>query len=129
VVVVRAAAGFDANCRFSPYAAFVFVDGAYAGSLSPHPAWPRTDGALQSAALGARGEIAAVYERYGPDTPLCCPTETVRVVFSADRGPDGPVIVPSPERVRVGPDGAVIAGPAGVGDGAPPAPSAAPPAS
>jgi hypothetical protein len=105
VTIVRATGGFDANCRPAPYSAFVFVDGEYAGRLTPAASWPRTDGALVSATMSSGGNVLATYDRYGPTTPLCCPEGSVQVVFTPERTADGPVVRAKPERLRFGPDG------------------------
>src|SRR5262249_13967265 len=44
VVVVRATAGYDGMCRPLQYQDFAFVNGVFAGTLSPHPMDSRTDG-------------------------------------------------------------------------------------
>lgn len=103
VTMIEAAAGFDAMCRFSPYMVFLFVDGVYAGTVTPVQTWPRGDGALASASLGAGGAVFATYLRYDEADPLCCPREMIRVAFAAERTPDGPVMLPG-ERTRLDPE-------------------------
>lgn len=106
--IVRAAGGFDGNCRPSPFTAFFFVDGRYAGRSAPIPAWPRTDGALASATVASGGAVIARYDRHGPNGPMCCPDGATIIIFAVDQTPDGPVMRPNPGRTLVAPDGRMI---------------------
>jgi len=75
--IVEAASGFDGMCRWAGYNAFVFVDGTYAGTLSPTPMDALIDVHLYSA-----GAISGTFSRYTPDDPLCCPTRTSSATYS-----------------------------------------------
>lgn len=92
VVVIRGTASYDGMCRPRQYQAFVFVRGAFAGTLSPQPMDSRSDGALGQVFLQNDRQLIAEYERYGRSDPLCCPSRTTRVVF--DIGNAGPVVRP-----------------------------------
>jgi hypothetical protein len=46
VQIVRGLAGYDGMCRPVEYQAFVFVDGQFAGTMSPAPMDSRSDGSL-----------------------------------------------------------------------------------
>jgi hypothetical protein len=94
VSVVQGTLGFDANCRPVVYQIFVFVDGAFAGTLAPEPMLPRTDGALVNFGLGSDG-VSALYDRYAPSDALCCPSAQTRVRFAVERPPAGPVVTPT----------------------------------
>lgn len=94
--VVHAAQSFDANCRPMDYQGFVFVDGVFAGTISPQPMLSRTDGAAVDVYLAQADHITVVYTRYGPNDPLCCPARTDYVNFAMQRAADGPVAVPQP---------------------------------
>ena len=60
-------------CRPLGYNGFVFVDGAFAGTISPEPMDPRTTGAGSITGL-QNGRINARYVRYAATDPLCCPS-------------------------------------------------------
>ncbi len=83
---------FDAMCRPVPYQQFVFVDGVFAGTLAPAAMAPRTDGALTDAHIRGADSLYAVYDRYAPSDPLCCPSGKTTVIFTIERTPDGPVV-------------------------------------
>ena len=80
ILVVRGTAGYDGMCRPHPYQDFVFVRGAFAGTLSPQPMESRSDGALNGVFLQS-GRVTGEYARYAPADPLCCPSRTTSVVF------------------------------------------------
>lgn len=92
VIVVRGAAGHDGMCRPLQYQDFVFVDGAFAGTLSPAPMDSRTDGALSGVSLSSGTRLTAEYTRYTSSDALCCPSRITRVVFEIPKsGPVRPV--------------------------------------
>jgi hypothetical protein len=97
VQVVRGLAGYDGMCRPLQYQEFVFVDGAFAGTISPTPMDSRADGAgdvdgLTSTESGA--QLTATFRRYSPEDPLCCPSATSSVTYGVDRA-SAPRIVPA----------------------------------
>ena len=96
VSVIRAAQGLDANCRPMNFQWFVFVDGAFAGTLSPDLMQSRTDGAVSHVELARPDEIGVEYVRYRPSDVLCCPSRVDGVVFGIERTTDGPVVTPEP---------------------------------
>lgn len=86
ILVIAAAAGFDGMCRPLQYQYFVFVRGAFAGTLSPGLMNSRTDGALNRVSFHPSGNTLDVqYLRYAPGDALCCPSRTANVVFEIDR--------------------------------------------
>lgn len=87
VVVVRAASAYDGMCRPFQFQAFVFVQGRFAGTLSPGLMDSRSDGALSQAFLYDGESLMAEYQRYAPADPLCCPSRTTSVRFAIDRTP------------------------------------------
>ena len=93
ITLVGGFLGFDAMCRPVPYQQFVFVDGEFAGTLAPEPMVPRADGALTDAGINAADRVYAVYTRYAPTDPLCCPSGETAVTFSVERTGNGPVVV------------------------------------
>jgi len=102
-VVVTAATGADGMCRPLGVQGFVFLDGRFAGTLSPHPMDSRTDGILGRVQLfGAT--LRADFRRYSATDPLCCPSRTSTVSYRLETSADGPVLVPSGvETVRTPP--------------------------
>jgi len=82
MLVIGGTAGYDGMCRPRQYQNFVFVDGVYAGTLSPRLMDSRMDGALERVFLQGAGRLTADYARYGEKDALCCPSRTTHVVFS-----------------------------------------------
>ena len=85
-VVIRATADYDGMCRPLQYQVFVFVRGAFAGTLSPKPMDSRTDGALKSVSLQSNGRLIAEYLRYAATDALCCASRTSAVEFEIPNG-------------------------------------------
>jgi hypothetical protein len=92
ILVIRGTVGYDGMCRPLQYQDFVFVRGAFAGTLSPHAMDSRTDGALSRVFLQSESRLTAEYQRYAAADPLCCPSRTTTVVFDITR--DAPVVRP-----------------------------------
>jgi hypothetical protein len=90
VAVVAGAAAADGMCRPLGFQVFVFIDGKFAGTLSPEPMNSRSDGMLSSVQLLGK-QILAAYQRYGPNDALCCPSRTSDVLFKAEGNPVAPV--------------------------------------
>jgi hypothetical protein len=74
------------------FQAFVFWQYQFVGTLSPTPMDSRTDGALNQLAFPAPQRLEAVYARYQPSDPLCCPTRSSRLTLTVD--PDQLLLVP-----------------------------------
>jgi len=92
ILVIRGAAGYDGMCRPRQYQDFVFVRGVFAGTLSPHPADSRTDGAPMQVFLQSGTRLIAEYQRYAATDPACCASRTTTVTF--DIASDPPVVRP-----------------------------------
>lgn len=86
VAVVNAMAGTDGMCRPSLYNTFVFVNGRYAGSLSPTTMESRSDGSLSQASLTGVDSITAEFARYRSSDALCCPSQKSIVTYSITAG-------------------------------------------
>lgn len=80
--VFTAMAGVDGMCRPLGYQAFVYVEGRYAGTLSPVPMNSRTDGALTTIRLVSATRIVGEFARYRDADPLCCPWSLSMVTYS-----------------------------------------------
>jgi len=96
VTLVSGLAAYDGMCRPLGYQSFVFVDGVFAGTVSPEPMDSRTTGAASDVNLWYVDQVSAEYLRYAPDDPLCCASETDSVQFTIEDTPAGPVLNPVP---------------------------------
>jgi hypothetical protein len=96
VTLISGLASYDGMCRPLGYQSFVFVDGVFAGTVSPEPMNSRTTGAARDVNLWYADQVSAEYVRYAADDPLCCPSSTDSVQFTIDDTPDGPVLNPVP---------------------------------
>jgi hypothetical protein len=96
VTLISGLASYDGMCRPLGYQSFVFVDGVFAGTVSPEPMDSRTTGAASDVNLWYVDQASAEYLRYAPDDPLCCPSSTDSVNFTIEDTPDGPVLNPVP---------------------------------
>ena len=92
IIVIRGAAGYDGMCRPRQYQDFVFVRGAFAGTLSPQPMDSRTDGAIAQVSLQSGTRLTAQYARYATSDALCCPSRTTSVAFEV--ASDKPIVRP-----------------------------------
>lgn len=93
VRVVGALSGYDGMCRPNGYNIFVFVDGVFAGTISPEPMYSRTDGSGGQVSLSPPGEtLSATFARYTGEDPLCCPSATTFVSYKIERTDAGPVV-------------------------------------
>ena len=96
--VILATAEYDGMCRPAGFNAFTFVDGVFAGTLSPVLMVSRIDGTLagpDSIASTGDGRLSARFLRYSRSDPLCCPSlPSVSVEYRVDRTAAGPAAVP-----------------------------------
>lgn len=81
--IVSAEGGADGMCRPMAYNGFVFVNGVFAGTLSPKTMNAREDSSISglSVALLDAGEFAVDFARYTTDNALCCPSATSNVTY------------------------------------------------
>ncbi len=93
--LISGLAGYDGMCRPLGYQSFVFVDGVFAGTVSPEPMDSRTTGAATDVRLWYANQVSANALRYAPDDPLCCASGTDSVDFTIEDTPDGPVLNPA----------------------------------
>lgn len=80
--VVMGMTDADGMCRPLGYQVFVFVQGRYAGTLSPVPMNSRSDGALSEVHLYGTDRLSADFLRYKDSDPLCCASSTSTVEFA-----------------------------------------------
>jgi hypothetical protein len=94
VKLITAASYYDGMGRPLGYQVFVFVDTAYAGTLSPGLMDSRANGALSQAWLVGPTTVSADFVRYAATDPLCCPTARSSVQYRIELTDQGPVVVP-----------------------------------
>jgi hypothetical protein len=100
VEIVGGLAGVDGMCRAVDFNIFVFVNGQWAGTLSPADMHSRADASIAGAIRLAEDDtIAAEFARYADADPLCCPSGRVTVRYRIDRKTMPPVVVPVSVRV------------------------------
>jgi hypothetical protein len=92
--IVRGLSGYDGMCRPLGFNVFVFVDGQFAGTISPDLMNSRTDGAGDVRFFAAKDSISADFQRYSATDPLCCPSGSASVFYKVNRTRGGPVLVP-----------------------------------
>jgi hypothetical protein len=81
--VVMATASADGMCRPNGYQAFVFVNGTFAGTLSPKLMDARSDGSISSlnVSVYAAATVSADFMRYDAQDALCCPHAETTVTY------------------------------------------------
>jgi hypothetical protein len=94
VTLISGLSGYDGMCRPLVHQSFVFVDGVFAGTVSPEPMNSRRTGAATDVNLLFTDLVSAEYLRYAPGDPLCCASGTDSVQFTIDDTPEGPVLNP-----------------------------------
>ncbi|MGH9846718.1 MAG: META domain-containing protein, partial [Blastocatellia bacterium] len=93
--VFMAMSDVDGMCRPLGYQIFVFVNGKFAGTLSPTPMNSRADGAMGTVRLTRPDKLSAEFVRYTDADPLCCPSKTGAVDYRIDRSGKGGLVVPT----------------------------------
>ena len=83
------------DCAPASFNFFVFVGGAYAGTLSPVDMTTGKDGVVGMVRFPPGDVITAEFARYGLTDTECCPSGRVRVTYKVDRKRGGAVIVPT----------------------------------
>lgn len=94
VKLITGASYYDGMGRPLGHQVFVFVDGAFAGTLSPGLMNARADSALSQARLIGPTTISADFVRYSSADPLCCPSARSIVQYRIERTGTGPVVIP-----------------------------------
>ena len=101
VEIVAGVSTATENCEPSELNLFVFVDGDFAGTLSPGAMHFRRDGAIGAVRIVGGDNVTVEFARYASTDTECCPSSRVRVTFKVDRSGAQPVIVPvSARQVR-----------------------------
>lgn len=86
--------GVDGMCRPLGYQGFVFVEGQFAGTLSPKAMNSRLDGDISRIFLTSPSTLFVEYKRYNENDALCCPSATSRVSFKIEPKDAKPLLIP-----------------------------------
>ncbi|MGK7944600.1 MAG: LppP/LprE family lipoprotein [Microcystaceae cyanobacterium] len=84
----------DGMCRPMGYQEFVFVEGKFAGTLSPIPMSSRTDGSAIRTYIPQENRLTTVFNRYSATDALCCPSRTNNVSYTIEYQKGKPVVIP-----------------------------------
>jgi hypothetical protein len=87
-------------CRPDSYQDFVFVNGKFAGTLSPILMNARSDGGAVKITFPAAVKILVDFDRYTDKDPLCCPSRISEGTFEIRYEGGKPVVVLSGVRTR-----------------------------
>jgi hypothetical protein len=94
IVSVNGLSGYDGMCRPTGFNEFVFVDGAFAGTISPVQMDSRSDGVASGSFIIGSESLTATFQRYRPTDSLCCPSGSKTVFYRIDRSGGRPLLVP-----------------------------------
>jgi len=94
LVLVKGQADFDGMCRPIQYQQFVFVNGVFAGTISPNLMNSRSDGNLIQTSIQTPFRLRAEFSRYTAKDPLCCASKTSEVIYRIDQANKRPLVVP-----------------------------------
>jgi LppP/LprE lipoprotein len=102
IEIVDGMADADGMCRPLKYNIFVFVDGRFAGTLSPALMNSREDLSSGTVRILGADSISSEFSRYLDKDALCCPSSRVTVRYRVDRVGTSPVVAPTDVRVTRG---------------------------
>ena len=85
---------FDGMCRPLGYQQFVFVNGVFAGTISPILMNSRSDGNLFQTDIKTPSRLKALFSRYIPKDPACCASNISEVTYRIDVTNKKPLVVP-----------------------------------
>jgi hypothetical protein len=92
VTVIGASDDLDGMCRPNLYQDFVFVDGKFAGTISPSLMNARSDGGSRKVSFPARNQILVEFDRYTDKDPLCCPSRISEGTYEVRREAGQPTV-------------------------------------
>ena len=93
ITIVSASGTLDGMCRPDAYQNFVFLNGRFAGTISPGLMGARADGASVSIAFPRSRKIVVQFVRYRDSDPRCCPSRMSEGVFDVINQGGRPVLV------------------------------------
>lgn len=85
VVILGGLRDLTADCAPAAFQVFVFVDGAFAGALSPVEMTTGRDGVVGAIRVLPDDVVTAEFARYVTGDGECCPSGRVRVSYRIDR--------------------------------------------
>jgi hypothetical protein len=100
VTVIGGAGTVDGMCRPDLYQEFVFVNGTFAGTVSPILMNARSDGGAVKITFPAAVEILVEFSRYTDKDALCCPSRISEGTFEVRYEGGKPVVVLTGIRTR-----------------------------
>ena len=92
VTVVGASDDLDGMCRPNLYQDFVFVDGKFAGTISPSLMYARSDGGSRKVSFPAPNKILVEFDRYTDKDPLCCPSRISEAIYEIGKESGQPIV-------------------------------------
>lgn len=98
VEVIGGMSAASPGCEPNTFNLFVFVGGAFAGTLSPAPMTPARDGVVGAVRLAGPDALSAEFARYTSADAECCPSSRVRVSYRIDRAGGRPSVVATEAR-------------------------------
>ena len=95
--VFIATAGADGMCRPDGYQGFAFVDGAFAGTISPVPMNARSDGGVSGLGIDLydETEFGVTFTRYSSGDALCCPHASTSVSYKIETHGGRSIVTPT----------------------------------
>lgn len=92
----------DAACQPTHFQIFVFVQGRFAGTLSPQPMTAGRDGFAGAVRIIEADTISSEFARFREGDASCCPTSRMTVRFRIDRAGEQALLVPVDVRTTRG---------------------------
>jgi hypothetical protein len=99
IEVVGGMSAATPGCAPEMFNLFVFVGGAYAGTVSPTAMTPSRDGAAGSVRITGTDTITVEFARYTPSDSECCPSSRERVSYRIEKTGAGATLVATGTRV------------------------------
>jgi hypothetical protein len=82
------------GCEPTVFNLFVFVDGRFAGTISPAVMTQNRDGVAGAVRITRADSLTAEFARYTTKDTECCPSSRVRVTYRIERAGSQPALVP-----------------------------------
>jgi hypothetical protein len=93
IEIVGGMSAASPGCTPELFNLFVFVGGAYAGTVSPTAMTPSRDGAAGPVRITGADTITVEFARYKPGDAECCPSSRERVSYRIEKTGAGPTLV------------------------------------
>jgi hypothetical protein len=98
IEVVGGMSAATPGCTPELFNLFVFVGGAYAGTVSPTAMTPSRDGVAGPVRIIGADTITVEFARYQPGDSECCPSSRERVSYRIEKAGAGPTLVATDTR-------------------------------